>query len=264
MTIRPEIPEEKIFEVKRNTKKIDFSKPYTFIYFGFWFSLLTFPVVLLGYVVVVFCRLFYGLRITGRRNKKFLRTRGCITISNHCHYFDTVFASHALFPQRLYVSVVQRNFEVPYIRTLLRVLRAFPIPSGSMGLKMITPSVGEALNRGHHVHFLPEGELVYLSQTIYRFRLGAFYQSYIHQAPILPMVYVFKRRRLFKKELGPNLIKMRLVFGEPIYPPRYREGDKFPVRDLERMCETAASWMERTIADYHAVVTHGRKTNGTS
>jgi 1-acyl-sn-glycerol-3-phosphate acyltransferase len=264
MKNRPEIPKEKIIEVKRNIKKIDFSEPYTFIYFGLWFNLLTFPIVLTGYVLVMFCRMFYGLRISGRKNKRILRKRGCITVSNHCHYFDTVFASHSLFPRRLYISVVQRNFEVPIVRTILRVLKAFPIPSNSLGLKMITPHIGEALNRGHHVHFLPEGELVYLSQTIYRFRLGAFYQSYLHQVPVLPMVYVFNRRRLFGKELGPNLVKMRLAFGEPIYPPRFREGEKFPVKDLEAMCEAAASWMERTIEEYHGRQPHGCKAKGSS
>lgn len=251
MKERPEIPVEKIYEVKRNIKKIDFTKAYTFIYFDFWFQLLTFPVFLAVYIPVTFCRFFYGLRIAGRQNKKILRKRGCITVSNHCHYFDTVFASHTLFPRRLYISVVQRNFEVPVVRRILRVFRAFPIPTNSMGLRMITGPIGEALQRGHHVHFLPEGELVYLSQTIYRFRLGAFYQSYLHQAPILPMVYVFRRRRLFGKELGPNWIKMTLVFGEPIYPPKLREDTKFPTKDLARMSETAASWMERTLAEHY-------------
>lgn len=251
MKERPEIPEEKIHEVKRNTKKIDFTQPYKFIYFDFWFYLLTFPIFLASYILMTLCRLFFGLRIVGRRNKRILRKRGCITVSNHCHYFDTVFTAHALFPRRLYISVVQRNFEVPIARRALRIFRAFPIPTNSMGFRMITGPIGEALQRGHHIHFLPEGELVHLSQTIYRFRLGAFYQSYLHQAPILPMVYVFRRRRLFGKELGQNWIKMTLVFGEPIYPPRLRENSKFPKENLLRMSETAASWMEQTLAEHH-------------
>jgi 1-acyl-sn-glycerol-3-phosphate acyltransferase len=248
---RLEIPEEKIFEIKRNTKKIDFTQPYKFIYFDFWFHFLTLPIILFFYILATFCRFFFGLRVVGSRNKEILRKRGCITISNHCHYFDTVFASYALFPKRLYISVVQRNYEVPIVRAILRVARAFPIPSNRTGLKMIAGPIGEALRRGYHVHFLPEGELVYLSQTIYRFRLGAFYQSYIHQVPILPMVYVFKRRRLFGKELGPNWIKMTLVFGEPIYPPGLREDGKLPKEDLAKMSETAAAWMERILAEHH-------------
>jgi 1-acyl-sn-glycerol-3-phosphate acyltransferase len=248
---RPEIPEEKIFEIKRDTKKIDFTKPYKFIYFDLWFHLLTLPILLTCYIFATLCRLFFGLRIVGSQNKGILRRRGCITISNHCHYFDTVFAAYAVFPRRLYISVVQRNFEVPIVRRILRVLRAFPIPGNSTGLRMITGPIGEALRQGYHVHFLPEGELVHLSQTIHRFRLGAFQQSYLHQAPILPMVYVFKRRRLLGKELRPNWIKMTLVFGEPIYPPNTREDGRLPKEDLVWMSEKAASWMERILAEHH-------------
>ncbi len=248
---RPEIPEEKIIKIKRNTKKIDFTKPYKFIHFDAWFHYLTLPAFLLIYSLATCCRPFFSLRSVGSQNRAILRKRGCITISNHCHYFDTVFTGQTLYPQRLYISVVQRNCEVPIVRTILRIVRCFPIPSNPAGLKMITGSVGEALRRGYHVHFLPEGELVHLSQTIYRFRLGAFHQSYLHQAPILPIVFVFKRRRLFGKELGPNWIKMTMVFGEPMYPPPLREDGKMPKEDLARMSDTAAAWMERILAEHH-------------
>ena len=187
----------------------------------------------------------------GRKNKKILKQRGCITISNHCHYFDTVFACYVLFPMRLYVSVVQRNYEVPYVRRLLRVVRAFPIPSYRMGLRMITQPIGEALKRGHHVHFLPEGELVHLSQTIHRFRSGAFYQSYLHQVPICPMVYVITRRRFFRKEMGPNWVKMKMVIGEPLFPPVLRDDKSFPKEELAEMSEKAASWMEQVLENHH-------------
>jgi len=252
--IRPEIPEEKIFEVKNNTKKIDFRKSYKFIYFDWWFHLLTLPFYLLCLVLVFFCSLFFGLRVEGRKNRRFLKKRGCITVSNHCHYFDTVFANYVLFPMRLYVSVVQRNYEVPYVRRILRFLRAFPIPGGPVGFKMITAPVGEALKRGHHVHFLPEGELVHLSQTIHRFRPGAFYQSYLHQAPVVPMVYVMTRRRLFGKEMPPNWVKMKMVIGEPLFPPALRDEPGFPRKELTEMAEKAASWMEEVIRTHHGKV----------
>jgi hypothetical protein len=65
------------------------------------------------------------------------------------------------------------------------------------------------------------------------------------------MVYVFKRRRLFGKELRPNWIKITLVFGEPIYPPEPQKSGKLPKEDLARMSETAASWMEGVLAAHH-------------
>ncbi|MBB6478889.1 lysophospholipid acyltransferase family protein [Spirochaeta isovalerica] len=249
-TIRPEIPEEKIFEVKNNTKKIDFSRPYRFIYFDWWFHLLTMPFFLLCYTAAFLATFYFGFRVRNRKNLRILKKRGCITVSNHCHYFDTVFANFVVFPRRLYVTVVQRNYEVPIVRRILRFLKAFPIPGGPVGFKMITEPIGEALRRGYHVHFLPEGELVHLSQTIHRFRPGAFFQSYLHQAPVLPMVYVMKRRKLFGKELPPNWVKMEMVVGEPIYPPPLSPEGSFPREALKEMSEKAASWMEKTISDF--------------
>ena len=250
---RREIPVEKIIVITHNTKKIDFTKKYKFIYFDWWFHLLTLPAFLFCYLLGLLCALYLGLRVTGRKNARILKKQGCITISNHCHYFDTVFASLVLFPQRLYISVAQRNYEVPIIRRILRIVRAFPIPAKpNAGLQMIIPPVGEALKRGHHVHFLPEGDLVYLSQEIFRFKHGAFYLSYFHQAPILPMVYIFTRRYLFGKEQSPHWPRMRLVIGEPFLPPPRRADSAYPAEEIDDMMEKAASWMEDTIAFYHS------------
>ncbi len=216
---RNTIPKEKLFVVKRNTRKLDFSKPYKYIYFDWWFTLLTFPVMLLLYPIAGLAGLYFGLRVSGRGNKRVLRKQGCIVISNHCHYFDTVFAGKAVFPRRLYISVAQRNFEVPVVRRILRIVRAFPIPARALGFKMIAAPVDEALRRGHHVLFLPEGDLVYLSQEIYRLKPGAFYMSCLHQAPILPMVYVITKRYRRNGSEHTHRPRMRQVFGEPIYPP---------------------------------------------
>lgn len=251
MKIRPEVPAEKILPVKHDTKKIDFGRPYKFIYFDLWFEALISPIMLLTYVLATPCALFFGLRVQGRPNMKIAKRTGCIIVSNHCHFFDTVFASYVLFPRRLYISVVQRNFEVPIVRRILRALRAFPIPTRLAGLKMITVPIGEALRRGHSVLFLPEGELVHLSQTIHRFHLGAFYQSYIHQVPIIPTVYVQKRRRFRGREMRPNWIRMTLVAGEPLFPPPPSADRRFPKDALDEMAERAASWMETTIAVHH-------------
>ena len=252
MRERPDVPEEKIIEVN-NVKKIDFRKPYKFIYFDHWFAIVTFPIFAVTFFIVWLCTFYFGLRVKNKKLvRKVLRKQGCITVSNHCHYFDTVFANYVLAPKRLYISVVQRNYEVPFVRFVLRVLKAFPIPANPVGFKMITKPVGEALKRGYHVHFLPEGELVHLSQTIHKFKLGAFHQAYLHQAPVVPMVYVMKRRKFFGKELPPNFVKMTCVFGEAFYPPALQDGGRsFPKKELREMAEKVACWMEDTIAAHH-------------
>jgi len=250
MKERNAIPPEKIIPVTGDTKKIDFSKPYKYIYFDWWFRLLTFPVILLLYPLTVGAALYFGLRVSGREHKRVLRQRGCIVIANHCHYFDTVFAGKALFPRRLHVSVAQRNFEVPVVRRILRIVQAFPIPARLWGLKTITDPIGEALGRGQHVLFMPEGDLVYLSQEIYRFKPGAFYMACLHQAPVLPIVYVFTKRYRRNGSVHTHRPHMRQVFGAPLYPPPMCADGSFPKKELAVMMEQAACWMEDTIAEY--------------
>ena len=245
------IPKEKIIVVK-NTKKIDFTRKYKFIYFDWWFELLIWPFFLICIALAALCAVYFSLRVTGREHLRILREKGCIVISNHCHYFDTVFANYTLFPRRLYTSVVQRNFEVPVIRRILRYLRAFPIPNNALGLKMITKPVGEALRRGHNVLILPEGDLCYMSQEIFQFKPGAFYMSYYHQAPILPIVYVLTKRIKNGVEKNPHRPRIHQVIGAPIYPPLYSPDSSLPKKELDAMMAKAAQWMEDTILFYHA------------
>lgn len=249
---RPTIDKEKIIQVN-NTKKIDFSKPFKFLYLEWWFYLLTFIPYMICVAIALGAAVYYGLRVKGKKHIKILKKRGHIIISNHCHYFDTVFAHLQLFPKILHVSVVQRNFEVPYIRRILRIVRAFPIPRKN-GYAIIAPIVGEALKRNHHIHVLPEGNLVFLSQTIHEFKKGAFYLSYIHQAPILPIVYVLLRKKRFGKQLKPTDVKFTMVFGEPLFPPKLEEGNKIPWDKIKIMSNKSATWMENTIAEYQKEV----------
>lgn len=253
--VRPEVPKEKIIQVS-NSKKIDFNKPFKFIYMDWWYNVLTFIPIVIVHIITFFVALFLGLRIEGRKNLKILRKQGCIVISNHCHYFDTVFANVFIFPNIMHTSVVQRNFEVPIVRRILRIIRCFPIPANKRGLEMIKGPVGEALRRRHHILVLPEGELVLLSQTIHRFHMGAFVLSYWHQAPIVPMVYVIKPRKFMAKFMnkhpGPNWwIQMKLVIGKPIFPPNLTKDGPVPMEALKDMADKAASWMEDTIALNH-------------
>ena len=250
---RPEIPAEEIIAVK-NSKPIDFQKPYRFIYTQWWFLLMSVPFNALVAFLLWLCSVFfYGLKVVDRRKvRKLMRRKGCIVMSNHCHYLDTAYASVILWPRRLYISVVQRNFEVPIARTLLWLVNCFPIPASPSGLKMITSSVGSVLKRKKHVLFMPEGNLVYLSQKIYRFRLGGFQQSYFHQAPLVPIVYVLKRRRIFGKEMPKHWVKMICVFGDPVMPPPLRADMELPKEELQQMADHVASWMESTIQSYQA------------
>jgi 1-acyl-sn-glycerol-3-phosphate acyltransferase len=245
-TGRPEVPRDKIIQVN-NRKRIDFNKPFKFIYDEWWFDMLVAIPFFLAWLVALFFKFKYRFRVINRKNLKILRKKGCITVSNHCHYFDTVFANYVVLPRALHVAVAQRNFEVPIVRRILRIYRAFPIPAKLKGLDMISPAVGKALKKRHHIHFLPEGELVVMSQTIHRFRHGAFILACQHQAPVIPMTYVIRSKK--KKDGGDGGMRMFMVVGEPLEPPALNEDGSVPMDKVEAMSDAIATWMEETIKE---------------
>ncbi|MDD2599222.1 MAG: lysophospholipid acyltransferase family protein [Kiritimatiellae bacterium] len=247
---RRQIPAEMIIPVTQDKKKIDFKKPYKFIYFDWWFEILTMPVYLICTLLVGACALYFKLKVSGRENMSILRKQGCIVISNHCHYLDTIFINYTLFPRHLYTAVAQRNYEVPYVRRLLRFLRAFPIPKGARGLKKIIKPIGEALRRGRHVLIMPEGDLCLMSQEIFSFKPGAFYLSYYHQAPILPIVYVLAPRDKSDASPRPGRLRFHQVIGPPLYPPPRAADETIAGEALDAMMDHAAQWMEDTIASF--------------
>lgn len=256
---RRQIPRDKIIPVKRNSKKIDFSKPYKFIYFDWWFELLIIPVYLICYPLIASCALYFKLKVSGRENLTILREKGCIVIANHCHYLDTMFVNYTLYPRHLYTGVAQRNYEVPYVRRLLRFLRAFPIPKGAQqGLKLIIKPVGEALRRGHHVLIMPEGDLCLMSQEIFAFKTGAFYLAYHFQAPILPVAYVLSPWGRNDVAPTPGRVRFHQVIGPPLYPPPRTADGMPPNREIEAMRDRAAQWMEDTIAHYQSQLSTSR------
>ena len=246
------IPKEKIIPITRDTKKIDFTQKYKLIYFDWWYELLILPFVLICYALTALCAAYFSLRVSGREHLRILGKRGCVVVANHCHYFDTIFANYTLFPHKLYTAVAQRNYEVPIVRRILRYLRAFPIPKTASGLNMIIKPVGEALRRGRHVLVMPEGDLCLMSQEIFRFKPGAFYLSYHHQAPILPIVYVLTKRINNGVDINPSRPRFHQVIGEPLFPPPHRPDGVFPQEEIDAMMDKTAQWMEDTISFHQA------------
>lgn len=217
---------------------------YAFIKFSIIFRLLSFMATFLFYILfTVFNILFYRLRFEGKENIKKLRRKGFISVANHCHFLDTVFIAQKFFPRTVYFPTVQRNFQVPFLKTLLRLLRSFPIPERTTGFKMILPALGEALKRNKIVHFFPEGDLWHLHQGIDdRFKRGAFYLAHIYNVPVLPMVLKFKPMKLFGKNIGKNWITVKLYIDKPVYP-----GE--PAASLKNVGKKS---LNRMIAEVHS------------
>jgi len=193
-------------------------------------------------------------KIYGREKIKEFKKKGFITVANHCHIFDTILTGKVFYPRLAWYASVQRNFEAPYYRKMFRMLRGFPIPDGIMGLRKIIKPVTTAVNDGKIVHFFPEAELWHLYQGIDYFQRGSFYLAHIANCPVIPIIHLFKPRTFFGKQISKNVLTIKTIVGDPIYPgvPK-KEGEPINMNSVTDMCDKVQKWMKDEMSKYHNI-----------
>ena len=232
------------------------SPGYKFIRTNLWYKMYS-AVAYMAFGLVLgvgYFRLVNTHRVYGRKKLKKLRKQGFVTVANHCHIFDTVLTGMALRPREIWFASVQRNFEAPYYRKMFRMLRGFPIPDGVFGLRQIVKPVTNAVQSGKIVHFFPEAELWHLYQGVDYFQRGAFYLAHQANCPVVPVVHLFKPRKFFGRQLSKNILTIKTVIGDPVYPIGSTNDDgRINLKSVDKMTETVKQWMKVEMEKYHGV-----------
>lgn len=233
---------------------ITISSDYPFIKTNFGYLFFSHIVYSIFHLVlgIGFFKIIGSHRVYGHKNLRPLKKQGFISVANHCHIFDTVLTGLAVLPRRPWYASVQRNFEAPYFRKMFRMLRGFPIPDGVFGLRKIMKPVVHAVNQGKIVHFFPEEELWHLHAGIDYFQKGAFYLAHHANCPVVPIVHLFRPRTFFGRKISDNVLKIKTIVGEPIYPDvTTEEGKSVSLKSVQKMTDRAQSWMKEKVAEYY-------------
>lgn len=251
-----QVPMESVYPIR-------ITSDYKFIRTDFWYLFYSHLVYTLFHLVlgIGFFQIICSHRIEGKRNLRLLRKRGFITVANHCHIFDTVLTGLTVLPRRPWYASVQRNFEAPYYRKMFRSLRGFPVPSGVYGLRRLVKPVVKAINEGNIIHFFPEEELWHLYQGIDYFQKGAFYLAHQANCPVVPMVHLFTPRKFFGKEVSKNILRIKTIVGEPVYPGiPGGNGQSVNLDSVQEMCDTIQMWMTKKMEEYHESLSLDRQS----
>ncbi len=182
-------------------------------------------------VLTILNKIIYGLKIEGKENIKNLQT-GAISVSNHVLILDCTMIGLAFGFKKIYFTTRKGSFEIPFVRKLIKLLRAVPIPTEISNKKFFVKQLDEALKNGRIIHFYPEKALWPYYEKIRNFKSGAFDFAIRNNVPVIPIVITFRKpkgiRKIFKSK---NDVTVKIL--EPITYKNKNENKKDSVEKLK-------------------------------
>lgn len=189
------------FCIDENYEYIPKSQAFTLIS-DFIYYLVAFPVLsIIGKVV-------YDLKIEGKENIENLEG-GAITVSNHVLVLDCAMVGLACKMKRIYFTTQVESFKIPFVRKLIKILRAIPLPTEVKNKERLLKELSKLVKTDNLVHFYPEAELQPYCEEIRDFKNGAFNIATKNNVPVVPMVFTFREpskiRKIFKHKKDVTL-----------------------------------------------------------
>ena len=184
------------FNIDENYQYIKKGKVFSFfsnlLYYGIAFPILT-----------ILNKIVYDLKIEGKENIKNLQT-GAISVSNHVLILDCTMIGLSFGLKKVYFTTREGSFKIPFIRKLIKLLRAIPISSNISHKEEIIKELDKAIQEGKIIHFYPEKALWPYYEKIRNFKNGAFNFAIRNNVPVIPIVITFRApkgiRKLFKRK----------------------------------------------------------------
>lgn len=154
-------------------------------------------------ILKLLTKIIYDLKIEGLENIREIEG-GAINVSNHVLILDCAMIGLAYGNRKIYYTTQEDSFKIPFVRKLIKYLRAIPIPEGIKNRKNFIKSINNVLKSGNIVHFYPEASLRPYCKEIRKFKNGAFDFAVKNEVPVIPMVFKFREpegyRKIFKRK----------------------------------------------------------------
>ncbi|MFO8150333.1 MAG: lysophospholipid acyltransferase family protein [Trueperaceae bacterium] len=150
------------------------------------------------FLVRLFVRLLYGLRVTGTEHVP--RTGACVVGANHASAWDPPVVGLSV-PREIHFMAKKELFERWLPRRVFRALRAFPVDRGANDVG----AVKEALRRlqsGHAIGVFFEGTRNVRGDAAAH--MGAAFLAQRTGAPLVPAA-IWREGRAFRVAFGPPL-----------------------------------------------------------
>ena len=215
------IPTNSHLSPECNICKFKIDENYKFIKKSFLFSIFSlFAYLLAELIFFPITWIIYGLRVKGRKNLK--KIKNAVFISNHVLTLDFLaINTHVLFRKRPYILANHRPFHMPFVRRLVRLLRAVPLPNSATTSRKFIREVDQAVQNGSSLLIFPEGSMWNYYNKVRPFMPGAFRFSAKNNVPIVPIVLTYRKPNWFYKLFGRKKPLITINILDALYPNKY-------------------------------------------
>lgn len=175
-------------------------------------NILSLPIFIILYTID---KIFLGFCVINK--DKIVKDKGFVSISNHIHYLDCTLIGLIYYPNRVHYPTIEENFKIPFVRKLIRLLYAMPIPKDRIKKDRFYSQINKALKGKFILHMYPEAALWPYYEKIRDFKYGAFKIAVDANVCVQPIRFVFTKSnglyRLYKKRK-----RICAVVLDPLYP----------------------------------------------
>jgi 1-acyl-sn-glycerol-3-phosphate acyltransferase len=153
---------------------------------------------LVAFLVRLFVRLVYGLRVTGTEHVP--RTGACVVGANHVSAWDPPVVGLSV-PREIHFMAKKELFERWLPRRLFRAVRAFPVDRGANDVGAVKEAL-RRLQNGHAIGVFFEGTRNVRGDAAAH--LGAAFLAQRTGVPLVPAA-IWREGRAFRVAFGPPL-----------------------------------------------------------
>jgi 1-acyl-sn-glycerol-3-phosphate acyltransferase len=182
---------------------------------------------ILRFLAFLFFKLFFGLEVEGKRNIPY--SGAFILASNHASYLDPAVLASAC-PYQLNFMARNDLFNIPIFGTLIRSVGTFPVRRNFADIASIKEAL-RRLGQGRGLLFFPEGTRSF-SGVVQRAQPGIGFVAAKSQVPVIPVFVSGTQRALGRGARFIRPAKIKVCFGQPIYPKESNLKDDY--RDIAR------------------------------
>lgn len=181
---------------------------------GFWrvFLQLFSPILL---------KVWFGARVTGRKNLKAVKGKGALCVCNHINFLDTLFVRQAVGYFRSFHTMTERNNKGGFGGHVIRHGGMLPFSANYTATKNLIREMERLLKKGKIINFYAERAMWINYQKPRPMKEGVFTYAVKFDVPVVPIFCTFKKNKkgLIKK-LRINILPV--VFPDENLPRRER------------------------------------------